>query len=95
MLPPHYSPFEMPQRFATIDPEHHQQSNNTLLNESRRVPSLKLKQKQSSVLEIADLVSKEESHRFTQSQMNEPDKFIDKLERRVAVLEKMEGSKRK
>ena len=33
--------------------------------------------------------------RFTQAQMSEPAKFINKLERRVAVLEKIEDSKKR
>ena len=33
--------------------------------------------------------------RFTQAQMSEPGKFINKLERRVAVLEKIEDSKKR
>ena len=33
--------------------------------------------------------------RFTQSQISEPAKFINKLERRVAVLEKIDDSKKR
>ena len=33
--------------------------------------------------------------RFTQAQMSEPGKFINKLEKRVAVLEKIEDSKKR
>ena len=33
--------------------------------------------------------------RFTQAQMSEPQKFIEKLERRVAVLEKIDTKKKK
>ena len=33
--------------------------------------------------------------RFTQAQISEPGKFINKLERRVAVLEKIDDSKKR
>ena len=33
--------------------------------------------------------------RFTQSQLSEPGKFVSKLERRVAVLEKIDDSKKR
>lgn len=45
-------------------------------------------------LEQINLLSKDEALRFTQSQINEPTKFIDKLEKRVAVLEQMDRNKK-
>ena len=48
-----------------------------------------------SILESIDLLTRDESMRFTQAQMSEPNKFIEKLERRVAVLEKIETKKKR
>ena len=49
----------------------------------------------SSLLEQVDLLNKEDSFRFTSAQMAEPNKFIEKLEKRVAVLEKIEKNKKR
>lgn len=48
-----------------------------------------------TVLEAANLLHRDELTKFTQAQLAEPHKFIDKLEKRVAVLEQMETKKRK